>query len=344
MHVPWDAVDTWLEEGRKLVHYPPNPYHRVDCRPTHRALRVVVAGETLVDTSDTMIVFETALAPVLYVDPSHVRTDLLRRSNTSSYCNYKGYATYWSAVIGDTVVEDIAWSYEDPCPKPGPSRGFSASTPLAPTLSPSYRLCDARHTRRRDHGAYGCVTVGYGCVCFPWSGTLPAVASVKGRALGHYIANVRDLEFNLFEVLDLSPVLDSGGYGDLDTATVREILGEVARLSEGPIADSFVDADRNPPRFVPGEHTITVPVGWPVGAAFKDAGWWRIGMSEVIGGVPAPAPVTWAVNEMMVCANPAAFSGTALRSCRKCSRSSAPNSRSGGRESVWNEAGRAPWR
>ena len=63
VYVPWDAVDTWLEEGRKLVHYPPNPYHRVDCRPTHRALRVVVAGETLVDTSDTMIVFETALAP-----------------------------------------------------------------------------------------------------------------------------------------------------------------------------------------------------------------------------------------------------------------------------------------
>ena len=102
MQVPWDAVDTWIEEGRELVHYPPNPYHRVDCRPTNRALRVVVAGTTLVDTSDTMVVFETALAPVLYVDPSHVRTDLLHRSTTSSYCNYKGYATYWSAVIGDT--------------------------------------------------------------------------------------------------------------------------------------------------------------------------------------------------------------------------------------------------
>ena len=38
--VPWDAVDTWVEEGRRLVHYPPNPYHRVDCRPTQRRLRV----------------------------------------------------------------------------------------------------------------------------------------------------------------------------------------------------------------------------------------------------------------------------------------------------------------
>ena len=46
VHVPWDAVDTWLEEGRKLVHYPPNPYHRVDCRPTKRRLRVSSAAQS----------------------------------------------------------------------------------------------------------------------------------------------------------------------------------------------------------------------------------------------------------------------------------------------------------
>ena len=124
VHVPWDAVDTWLEEGRKLVHYPPNPYHRVDCRPTNRGLRVVVAGTTLVDTTDTVIVFETALAPLLYVDPSAVRTDLLRRSDTTSYCNYKGYATYWSAVVGEPVVEDVAWSYDDPLPETLPIKGY----------------------------------------------------------------------------------------------------------------------------------------------------------------------------------------------------------------------------
>ncbi|HWT48975.1 MAG TPA: DUF427 domain-containing protein [Mycobacterium sp.] len=124
VHVPWDAVDTWLEEGRKLVHYPPNPYHRVDCRPTKRHLGVSVAGTTLVDTHDTVILFETALEPRLYVDPWHVRTDLLRRSETSSYCNYKGFATYWTAVVEDHVVEDIAWSYEDPPPESLPIKGF----------------------------------------------------------------------------------------------------------------------------------------------------------------------------------------------------------------------------
>ncbi|HEV7583755.1 MAG TPA: DUF427 domain-containing protein [Mycobacterium sp.] len=124
VHVPWNAVDTWLEEGRKLVHYPPNPYHRVDCRPTMRHLRVSVAGTTLVDSRDTVILFETALQPRLYVDPTQVRTDLLRRSQTSSYCNYKGFATYWSVAIDDQIVDDIAWSYPDPPPESLPIKGF----------------------------------------------------------------------------------------------------------------------------------------------------------------------------------------------------------------------------
>jgi uncharacterized protein (DUF427 family) len=124
VRVPWDAVDAWFEEGRKLVHYPPNPYHRVDCRPTRRRLSVSVAGTVLVDTDDTVILFETALEPRLYVDPSHVRTDLLRRSETTSYCNYKGFASYWSMAPDDLVIDDIAWSYEDPPPESLPIKGF----------------------------------------------------------------------------------------------------------------------------------------------------------------------------------------------------------------------------
>jgi uncharacterized protein (DUF427 family) len=123
VHVRWDAVDTWLEEGRELVHYPPNPYHRIDCRPTKRRLRVSVSGTVLVDTDDTVILFETALEPRLYVDPVHLRSDLLR-SDTSSYCNYKGFATYWSAAVDDRVIDDVAWSYQDPPPESLPIKGF----------------------------------------------------------------------------------------------------------------------------------------------------------------------------------------------------------------------------
>ncbi len=125
--------------------------------------------------------------------------------------------------------------------------------------------------------------------------------------MGHYIANVRDIEFNLLEVLRLGDVLDSGSYGDLDVDTLRTMLEEVARLAEGPVAESFADADRNPPVFDPDRHTVTVPgeLAKSVQAA-KDAEWWRVGIAEGIGGVPAPAPLTWAIHEMLMCANPSA--------------------------------------
>lgn len=122
--VPWDAVDAWFEEGRRLVHYPPNPYHRIDCGRTRRRLRVTVDDAVLVDTDDTVILFETALAPRLYVNPALVRTDLLHRSQTTTYCNYKGTATYWSVTLSGTVIADVAWSYPDPPPKSLPIRGF----------------------------------------------------------------------------------------------------------------------------------------------------------------------------------------------------------------------------
>ena len=134
VHVPWDAVDEWHEEGRRLVHYPPNPYHRVDCRPTRRRLRVEVAGEALVDTDDTIILFETALEPKLYVRKELVRTDLLQPSATSTYCNYKGHCTYWSAVVGDAVVDDVAWSYEDPLPESTAIRGWLSFDPARATV------------------------------------------------------------------------------------------------------------------------------------------------------------------------------------------------------------------
>ncbi|AGZ53566.1 3-methylmercaptopropionyl-CoA dehydrogenase [Mycobacterium kansasii] len=130
---------------------------------------------------------------------------------------------------------------------------------------------------------------------------------MKGTALGHYIANVRDLEFNLFEVLDVGAVLGTGRYSELDADTVRTILAEAARLAEGPVAETFAYADRNPPVFDPATHSISVPDELvKTVQAIKDAEWWRLGLAEEIGGMPAPAPLVWAVNEMIYCANPSA--------------------------------------
>ena len=125
--------------------------------------------------------------------------------------------------------------------------------------------------------------------------------------MGHYISNVRDIDFNLFEVLNIGDVLAAGGYGDLDVDTARTMLEEAARLAEGPVADSFAAADRNPPVFDPETHTLSVPDELAKSVqAVKDAGWWRIGVAEEIGGVRTPAPLVWAIQEMLFCANPSA--------------------------------------
>ncbi|MFD4429718.1 acyl-CoA dehydrogenase [Nocardia sp. NPDC058497] len=123
--------------------------------------------------------------------------------------------------------------------------------------------------------------------------------------MGHYKANVRDLEFNLFEVLGIDKLLDAGTFGDLDTDTVKEMLSEVRRLAEGPLAESFADADRNPPVFDPNTHTVSIPESFKKSyKALEEGEWAKVGVVEELGGLNAPSAITWALSEMVLGANP----------------------------------------
>ncbi|MGS2807368.1 acyl-CoA dehydrogenase [Nocardia sp. MW-W600-9] len=123
--------------------------------------------------------------------------------------------------------------------------------------------------------------------------------------MGHYKANVRDLEFNLFEVLGIDKLLDAGTFGDLDTDTVKEMLSEVRRLAEGPLAESFADADRNPPTFDPNTHAVTLPESFKKSyKALEEGEWAKVGVVEELGGLNAPSAITWALSEMVLGANP----------------------------------------
>ena len=123
--------------------------------------------------------------------------------------------------------------------------------------------------------------------------------------MGHYKSNVRDLEFNLFEVLGINAELDSGAFGDLDSETAKGIISEVAALAEGPVAESFASADRNPPVFDPETHSVSIPEDFKKSfAAWYDAGYTMMGLPEDLGGMPAPRSLVWAAGEMMLGANP----------------------------------------
>ena len=126
--------------------------------------------------------------------------------------------------------------------------------------------------------------------------------------MSHYKSNLRDLEFNLFEVLRRQDVLGAEPYPDLDEETARGILDEVNRLAAGPVAESFAEADRNPPVFDPATHSVRMPEAFKKSyRAFMDAEWWRLEMPPELGGTGAPRSLGWAVAELILGANPAVW-------------------------------------
>jgi alkylation response protein AidB-like acyl-CoA dehydrogenase len=126
--------------------------------------------------------------------------------------------------------------------------------------------------------------------------------------MGHYKSNLRDIEFNLFEVLRRQDLLGTEPYPDLDEETARGILAEVNRLATGPLAESFAEADRNPPVFDPATGSVRMPAGFKKSfAAFMDAEWFRLELPAELGGTDAPRSLCWAVAELILGANPAVW-------------------------------------
>jgi alkylation response protein AidB-like acyl-CoA dehydrogenase len=124
--------------------------------------------------------------------------------------------------------------------------------------------------------------------------------------MSHYKSNVRDIEFNLFEVLGRDEVLGAGPFEEIDGETAREILTEVDRMAREDLAESFVDSDRNPPVFDPETHTAPLPEAFKKSyRAWMDAEYWRLGTMAELGGTPAPSSFNWAMGELVLGANPA---------------------------------------
>jgi alkylation response protein AidB-like acyl-CoA dehydrogenase len=124
--------------------------------------------------------------------------------------------------------------------------------------------------------------------------------------VSHYKSNLRDIEFNLFEVLGRDEVLGTGPFEEIDGETARAIISEVDRMAREDLADSFVESDRNPPVFDPETHTAPLPEAFKKSyRTWMDAEYWRLGTLAELGGTPAPSSVNWAMGELVLGANPA---------------------------------------
>jgi uncharacterized protein (DUF427 family) len=110
----WGKLDRWLVEDEEVFGHPRDPYHRIDTYPTSRPVRVSIDGETLAESTQAIALFESGLPARYYLPAADVRTELLEPSETKTRCAYKGVATYWHVRVGDTLHEDLAWTYEEP--------------------------------------------------------------------------------------------------------------------------------------------------------------------------------------------------------------------------------------
>ncbi|MEQ0559411.1 acyl-CoA dehydrogenase [Amycolatopsis sp. NEAU-NG30] len=126
--------------------------------------------------------------------------------------------------------------------------------------------------------------------------------------MGHYKSNVRDLEFNLFEVLGVQDRLGKGVLAESDEETARGVLSELNKLATGPLAESFADADRNPPVYDPKTFSVTIPESFKKSyRQLMEGEWWRLGLTNDLGGFGLPPTVQWAASELILGANAPLF-------------------------------------
>ncbi|MBK9121946.1 MAG: DUF427 domain-containing protein [Chloroflexi bacterium] len=87
---------------------------------------IEIAGVTLADTTGAYRVLETSHPPVYYLPQSDIRMEYLQRTPRTSFCEFKGSATYWAVAVGDRIEPNAAWGYLDPAPGFEPIAGYIA--------------------------------------------------------------------------------------------------------------------------------------------------------------------------------------------------------------------------
>ena len=126
IHLEWSAMDEWLEEDEPVYVHPRDPYTRVDILASRRHIRVVVDGQTVAESHQPRILFETGLPPRFYMPMTDVRMDLLVPSVTETHCPYKGTASYWHLEVNGRRYDDFVWMYRAPLPESQKIAGLAA--------------------------------------------------------------------------------------------------------------------------------------------------------------------------------------------------------------------------
>lgn len=104
-------------KGQLNVDISAAPKHLLYVHELGRHVHGEIAGESIVDSDDVMMLHETGLRPQWYFPLTDIRPDVLVESDHKTHCPYKGDARYWHLRVGDQLIENAVWNY--PAPLPG---------------------------------------------------------------------------------------------------------------------------------------------------------------------------------------------------------------------------------
>ena len=91
-----------------------NPEYEIDLEIVPARVRVECGGMSIAESDRTLLVMELGHGAVYYLPRGDVDWSLFSESGHTSYCQYKGFARYWTLRVGNRVEENVAWAYDDP--------------------------------------------------------------------------------------------------------------------------------------------------------------------------------------------------------------------------------------
>jgi uncharacterized protein (DUF427 family) len=107
----------------------PGPDHPITVTPNRERVLVRVGGALVADTREALRLQEASYPPVQYIPRKDVDMNLLQRTEHSSYCPFKGDASYYSIPSGGAKSVNAVWSYENPYPAVGQIKDYVAFYP-----------------------------------------------------------------------------------------------------------------------------------------------------------------------------------------------------------------------